>query len=604
MRDPSLIRNFCIIAHIDHGKSTLADRFIEKARVIDQRKMQDQMLDNMDIERERGITIKSQAVALEYEAEDGKTYTLNLVDTPGHVDFSYEVSRAISSCEGAILLIDATQGVEAQTLSNMYMAVEHNLEIIPVINKIDMPSADPDEVRRQIERDLGLDPEGALCVSGRYGTGVDELFEAIVRRIPAPAATAADPLQALIFDSHYDPYRGVVVHLRVFGGSISPGQRIRLMSSGAEYEVEETGQFRITLAKTEGLNSGAVGYIIAGIKTISDVRVGDTVTDAARPCAAPLPGFREVKPVVFSSIYPMDAADYEEFKVAVEKLKLNDASLVYEKDNSLALGFGFRCGFLGLLHLEVVQERLEREYDQAIILTAPSVRYRLKLSTGETVHIDNPADYPDPSRIAEAEEPYIKASIITPLAYIGNLITLCMDKRGIQTSFTHLDEKRVELCFEMPLAEVLFDFYDKLKSTSRGYASFDYDVIGYRPTKLAKLDILINGKPVDAFSQLVYEPGAYERARKVCERLSRNIPRQQFKVPIQGSIGSKVIARETINPVRKDVLAKCYGGDISRKRKLLEKQKEGKKRMKMVGDVELPQEAFLAVLRTDEETER
>ena len=604
MRDPSLIRNFCIIAHIDHGKSTLADRFIEKARVIDQRKMQDQMLDNMDIERERGITIKSQAVALEYEAEDGKTYTLNLVDTPGHVDFSYEVSRAISSCEGAILLIDATQGVEAQTLSNMYMAVEHNLEIIPVINKIDMPSADPDEVRRQIERDLGLDPEGALCVSGRYGTGVDELFEAIVRRIPAPAATAADPLQALIFDSHYDPYRGVVVHLRVFGGSINPGQRIRLMSSGAEYEVEETGQFRITLAKTEGLNSGAVGYIIAGIKTISDVRVGDTVTDAARPCAAPLPGFREVKPVVFSSIYPMDAADYEEFKVAVEKLKLNDASLVYEKDNSLALGFGFRCGFLGLLHLEVVQERLEREYDQAIILTAPSVRYRLKLSTGETVHIDNPADYPDPSRIAEAEEPYIKASIITPLAYIGNLITLCMDKRGIQTSFTHLDEKRVELCFEMPLAEVLFDFYDKLKSTSRGYASFDYDVIGYRPTKLAKLDILINGKPVDAFSQLVYEPGAYERARKVCERLSRNIPRQQFKVPIQGSIGSKVIARETINPVRKDVLAKCYGGDISRKRKLLEKQKEGKKRMKMVGDVELPQEAFLAVLRTDEEAER
>ncbi|HOX31938.1 MAG TPA: translation elongation factor 4 [Spirochaetales bacterium] len=604
MRDPSLIRNFCIIAHIDHGKSTLADRFIEKARVIDQRKMQDQMLDNMDIERERGITIKSQAVALEYEAEDGKTYTLNLVDTPGHVDFSYEVSRAISSCEGAILLIDATQGVEAQTLSNMYMAVEHNLEIIPVINKIDMPSADPDEVRRQIERDLGLDPEGALCVSGRYGTGVDELFEAIVRRIPAPKAKATDDLQALIFDSHYDPYRGVVVHLRVFGGSISPGQRIRLMSSGAEYEVEETGQFRITLAKTEGLNSGAVGYIIAGIKTISDVRVGDTVTDAARPCAAPLPGFREVKPVVFSSIYPMDAADYEEFKVAVEKLKLNDASLVYEKDNSLALGFGFRCGFLGLLHLEVVQERLEREYDQAIILTAPSVRYRLKLSTGETVHIDNPADYPDPSRIAEAEEPYIKASIITPLAYIGNLITLCMDKRGIQTSFTHLDEKRVELCFEMPLAEVLFDFYDKLKSTSRGYASFDYDVIGYRPTKLAKLDILINGKPVDAFSQLVYEPGAYERARKVCERLSRNIPRQQFKVPIQGSIGSKVIARETINPVRKDVLAKCYGGDISRKRKLLEKQKEGKKRMKMVGDVELPQEAFLAVLRTDEEAER
>jgi GTP-binding protein LepA len=601
MRDPSLIRNFCIIAHIDHGKSTLADRFIEKARVIDARKMQNQMLDNMDIERERGITIKSQAVALEYEAKDGKTYTLNLVDTPGHVDFSYEVSRAISSCEGALLLIDATQGVEAQTLSNMYMALEHDLEIIPVINKIDMPAADPEEIKRQIEKDLGLDPAGALLVSGRFGTGVDELFEAIVQRIPAPRETSADLLQALIFDSHYDPYRGVVVHIRVFGGSIVPGQRIRLMNNDSEYVVEEVGQFRITLAKTDGLPAGSVGYFIANIKTVSDVRVGDTVTDAEHPCAEALPGFKEVKPVVFSSIYPMDAADYDEFKVAIEKLKLNDASLIYEKDNSLALGFGFRCGFLGLLHLEVVQERLEREYDQAIILTAPSVRYKLQMNSGEELFIDNPADYPDPSRIDSAEEPYIKAQIITPLAYIGNLITLCMGKRGTQTSFTHLDEKRVELCFEMPLAEVLFDFYDKLKSTSRGYASFDYDVIGYRPTKLAKLDILINGKPVDAFSQLVYEPTSYERAKKVCERLSRAIPRQQFKVPIQGSIGSKVIARETINPLRKDVLAKCYGGDISRKHKLLEKQKEGKKRMKMVGDVELPQEAFLAVLRTDED---
>ncbi len=603
-RDPSSIRNFCIIAHIDHGKSTLADRFIEKAKVVDARKMQDQILDSMDLERERGITIKSQAVALEYEAKDGKTYTLNLVDTPGHVDFAYEVSRAISSCEGALLLIDATQGVEAQTLSNMYLALEHDLEIIPVINKIDMPAADPEEIKRQIGHDLGLDPDGALLVSGRYGTGVDELLEAIVSRVPPPKGKAEDPLQALIFDSHYDPYRGVIVHLRVFGGRIEPGRKIRLMNSGADYEVEETGQFRITLAKTEGLGPGSVGYIIAGIKTISDVRVGDTVTDAAAPCSSPLPGFREVKPVVFSSIYPMDAADYEEFKVAVEKLKLNDASLVYEKDNSLALGFGFRCGFLGLLHLEVVQERLEREYDQAIVLTAPSVRYKLLMQSGETEYIDNPADYPDPAKIESAEEPYIKAQVITPVPYIGNLITLCMDKRGVQTSFTHLDEKRVELCFEMPLAEVLFEFYDKLKSTSRGYASFDYEVIGYRPTKLAKLDILINGKPVDAFSQLVFEPGAYERARKVCERLSRNIPRQQFKVPIQGSIGSKVIARETINPLRKDVLAKCYGGDITRKRKLLEKQKEGKKRMKMVGDVELPQEAFLAVLRTDEDEEK
>ena len=514
MRDPSLIRNFCIIAHIDHGKSTLADRFIEKARVIDARKMQDQMLDNMDIERERGITIKSQAVALDYLAADGKTYTLNLVDTPGHVDFSYEVSRAISSCEGAILLIDATQGVEAQTLSNMYMALEHDLEIIPVINKIDMPAADPDEVRRQIEHDLGLDPDGALLVSGRYGTGVDELFEAIVARIPPPKEKASDILHALIFDSHYDPYRGVIVHLRVFGGSIVPGQRIKLMYNGSEYVVEETGQFRIVLSKTEGLSSGEVGYIIAGIKTVSDVRVGDTITDAANPAESPLPGFKEVKPVVFSSIYPMDAADYNELKEGIEKLKLNDASLVYDKDNSLALGFGFRCGFLGLLHLEVVQERLEREYDQSIIMTAPSVRYKLKLNSGDTVFIDNPSEYPDPSRIESAEEPYIKAQIITPVAYIGNLITLCIDKRGTQTSFTHLDEKRVELVFEMPLADVLFDFYDKLKSTSRGYASFDYEVIGYRPTKLAKLDILINDKPVDALSQLVYEPSGYDRARK------------------------------------------------------------------------------------------
>ena len=601
MRDPALIRNFCIIAHIDHGKSTLADRFIEKARVIDERKMQNQMLDNLDIERERGITIKSQAVALDYTAKDGKVYTLNLVDTPGHVDFSYEVSRAISSCEGAILLIDATQGVEAQTLSNMYMALEHDLEIIPVINKIDMPSADPEEVKRQIEHDLGLDPDDAMLVSGRYGTGVDELLEKIVEKIPSPRGRDTDPLQALIFDSHYDPYRGVIVHLRVVGGSIRAGQRIKLMYNGAEYPVEETGKFRITLSKTEELAAGEVGYIIAGIKTVSDVRVGDTVTDAEKPAAAPLAGFREVKPVVFSSIYPMDAADYEELKIALEKLKLNDASLIYEKDNSVALGFGFRCGFLGLLHLEVVQERLEREYDQSIILTAPSVRYLLHPTNGEDYYIDSPADYPDPSRIEGAEEPWIRAQIITPVAYIGNLITLCIDKRGIQSGFTHLDEKRVELIFEMPLSEVLFDFYDKLKSTSRGYASFDYDIIGYRKTELAKLDILINGKPVDAFSQLVFEPGAYERARKVCERLQGAIPRQQFKVPIQGAIGSKIIARETINPLRKDVLAKCYGGDITRKRKLLEKQKEGKKRMKMVGDVELPQEAFLAVLREGED---
>ncbi len=601
MHDPELIRNFCIIAHIDHGKSTLADRFIEKAHIIDERKMQNQMLDNMDIERERGITIKSQAVCLPYTAKDGKTYILNLVDTPGHVDFSYEVSRAISSCEGAILVVDATQGVEAQTLSNMYMALEHDLEIVPVINKIDMPAADVEGVRSQIDKDLGLDGDSALLVSAKMGIGIDELFEAIVERVPPPKDQRKEPLQALIFDSHYDAYRGAVVHLRVVSGSMRKGQKIRFMANGAVHEVEDVGLFKIVPTGCEVLSAGEVGYCIAGIKTVQDVKVGDTITDDENPCASALPGFREAKPVVFSSIYPMDSADYDELRDAIEKLTLNDASLAYEKDNSLALGFGFRCGFLGLLHLEVVQERLEREFDQSIIMTAPSVRYRLTYQNGQVEYIDNPSEYPDPSRLEMAEEPYIKAQIITPVPYIGNLITLCVGKRGEQTSFIHLDEKRVELIFEMPLAEVLFDFYDKLKSTSRGYASFDYEVIGYRPTELSKLDFLINGDPVDALSMLVYRPGAYERARKVCERLQKNISRQQFKVAIQGAIGGQIIARETVNPVRKDVLAKCYGGDISRKRKLLEKQKEGKKRMKMVGNVELGQDAFLAVLRTDDE---
>lgn len=601
MYDPSLIRNFCIIAHIDHGKSTLADRFIEKARIIDERKLQNQMLDNMDIERERGITIKSQAVSLPYQSKDGNIYTLNLVDTPGHVDFSYEVSRAISSCEGALLIVDATQGVEAQTLSNMYMALEHDLEIIPVINKIDMPAADIPETRRQIDKELGLDGDSALEVSGKMGIGIEELLEAIVERIPAPKGNAQEPTQAIIFDSHYDPYRGVIAHVRVMHGSIQPGQKIRFMYCSAAYVVEETGRFKMQLIKCDSLSAGEVGYIVAGIKTISDVRVGDTITDDAKPCVSPLPGFKEVKPVVFSSIYPMDSADYDELKESLEKLKLNDASLIYEKDNSLALGFGFRCGFLGLLHLEVVQERLEREHDQAIIMTAPSVRYKLKLMNGDTVFIDNPSEYPDPSRIDSAEEPYIKAQVITPVGYIGNLISLCIGKRGVQQSFTHLDEKRVELVFEMPLAEVLFDFYDKLKSTSRGYASFDYEVIGYKGTDLAKLDFMVNGEIVDALSMMVFKPTAYERARKVCERLQSTIARQQFKIAIQGAIGSMVIARETVNPVRKDVLAKCYGGDISRKRKLLEKQKEGKKRMKMVGNVELSQDSFLAVLRTSDE---
>ncbi|TCW62399.1 translation elongation factor 4 [Treponema sp. J25] len=601
MNDISRIRNFCIIAHIDHGKSTLADRLIQKARIVDERNFQNQILDNMDIERERGITIKSQAVTIPYTALDGKEYILNFVDTPGHVDFTYEVSRAISSCEGALLVIDATQGVQAQTLSNMYLALEHNLEIVPVINKIDMPAADIENTKLQIDHDLGLDSRDALLVSAKQGIGIDELFEAIVHRIPAPKGAAENPLRALIFDCHYDPYRGVVVHIRLFDGELRRGMKIRLMSSGAEYEVENLGIFKIVLEERDMLSAGEVGYVIAGIKTVSDVRVGDTITNAERPCAEPLPGFKEVKPVVFSSIYPVDSNDYEELKDSLEKLKLNDASLVFEKDSSVALGFGFRCGFLGLLHLEVVQERLEREFGQSIIFTAPSVRYKIHLKNGQELYIDNPSEYPDEAQIEATEEPYIRASIITPSTYLGAIMTLCTEKRGIQTNMTYLDEKRVELIYEMPLAEVLFDFYDKLKSISRGYASFDYDIIGYKPTELVKLDILINGKAVDALSQLVFKGNAYERARTVCERLRDEIPRHQFKIPIQGAIGSQIIARETVNAYRKDVLAKCYGGDITRKRKLLEKQKEGKKRMKMVGEVELPQSAFLSVLKSKEE---
>ena len=601
MIDRERIRNFCIIAHIDHGKSTLADRLIQKAKIIDDRDFKNQILDNMDIERERGITIKSQAVTIPYRAADGIDYQLNFVDTPGHVDFTYEVSRAINSCEGALLLVDATQGVQAQTLSNMYLALEHNLEIVPVINKIDMAAADINGAKHQIDHDLGLDSDEALLVSAKIGTGIDDLFEAIVKRIPAPKGLASDPLRALIFDCHYDPYRGVVVHLRVFDGTLRKGMKLRFMSNDSQYEVETVGIFKIALVEQNELSAGEVGYIIAGIKTVSDVRVGDTITDADRPCAEALPGFREIKPVVFSSIYPVDTNDYDELKTSLEKLKLNDASLVYEKDSSVALGFGFRCGFLGLLHLEVVQERLEREFDQSIIFTAPSVKYRVLLRTGEWIYVDNPMEYPDEGKIEDAEEPYIRAAVITPTTYLGSIMTLCLEKRGVQTSMTYLDEKRVEIVYDMPLSEVLFDFYDRLKSISRGYASFDYDVTGYKKTELAKLDILLNGKSVDALSQLVFRGNAYERARQVCERLREEITRQQFKIAIQGAIGSQVIARETVNPVRKDVLAKCYGGDITRKRKLLEKQKEGKKRMKMVGDVELPQSAFLAVLKSKEE---
>ena len=593
-------RNFCITAHIDHGKSTLADRLIQKAKIIEDRQMKNQILDNMDIERERGITIKSQAVTIPYKAKDGHDYELNFVDTPGHVDFSYEVSRAIASCEGALLLIDATQGVESQTVSNMYMALEHNLSIVPVINKIDLPSADIPGVKQQIEHDLGLDSNDVQLVSAKTGEGIDNLLEAIVTKFPAPTGDANAPLQALIFDCHYDEYRGVIVHIRVKEGRVKEGDVIRLMSSNTEYKVEQAGIFKIQYERVGTLEAGDVGYIIAGIKTVSDVRVGDTITTLANPATKALDGFKEVKPVVFSSIYPIDSNDYEELKDSMEKLKLNDASLVYEKDNSLALGNGFRCGFLGLLHLEIIQERLERDFNQVVIFTAPSVRYKVKTPGRDEIFVDNPADFPE-GKIESSQEPYIRASIITPAEYLGSIMELCRVKRGLQKNMNYLDTKRVELTYEMPLAEVLFDFYDKLKSYSRGYASFDYEVIDYRPSDLVKIDILINGKPVDALAQLCFRAGAVERAKQVCERLKGEIARHQFKIAIQGAIGSQIIARETVNPVRKDVLAKCYGGDVTRKRKLLEKQKAGKKRMLMAGDVELPQSAFLAVLKEKED---
>ena len=600
--DTSHKRNFCIIAHIDHGKSTLADRFIERARLVQTRgPVETQILDNMDIEKERGITIKSQAVTVPYTAADGEVYELNLVDTPGHVDFTYEVSRAISSCEGALLLIDATQGVEAQTLANLYLAMEHNLEIIPVINKIDLPSADIDSCLHQIDHDLGLDPDMAVMVSAKTGEGVDKLYEAIVQYIPCPSGNDEDKLRALIFDSHYDPYRGVIVHARIFSGKVKCGDEILFMHSSASYKVEDLGLFQINLISKPELGAGDVGYFIAGIKNISDIRVGDTVTLKANPAPQPLPGFREVKPVVFSSIYPVDSNDYEELQDAIERLKLNDASLMYEKDSSAALGFGFRCGFLGMLHLEVIQERIEREFDLSIVFTSPSVRYTVHMKDGETIYIDNPLEYPDPMRVDWAEEPYIQANIITPTEYVGPIITLCLEKRGSQTQMNYLDTKRVELIYEMPLSEVLFDFYDRLKSISRGYASFDYNVIENRRTDLVRMEILVNGDPVDALSCLVYRGNAQTRGRQIVERLQGEIPRQQFKIAIQAAIGGQIIARETVNAYRKDVTAKCYGGDISRKRKLLEKQKEGKKRMKMVGNVEIPQSAFLAVLKTEED---
>ncbi len=600
--DYSLTRNFCIIAHIDHGKSTLADRFIEKAKLGNTRgPAQEQVLDNMDIERERGITIKSQAVTIPYTAKDGKTYTLNLVDTPGHVDFSYEVSRAISSCEGALLLVDASQGVEAQTLANLYLAMEHNLEVIPVINKVDLPSANIPMCLEMINHDLGLDPDLCVQVSAKTGLGVDQLFEQIVEFIPPPSGVDEDPLKAVIFDSHYDSYRGVIVHCRVFDGCLKKGDTIRFMHGGADFEVEEVGIFQLGFIKTGTLHAGDVGYFVAGIKKIGDIRVGDTVTKLSNLAKEPLSGFKDVQPVVFSSIYPVDANDYEELLNAIERLKLNDASLVYEKDSSAALGFGFRCGFLGLLHLEVIQERIEREFDLSIVFTSPSVEYKVHLKkNNEIVEIDNPLEYPDQMLVEYSEEPYIRANVITPAEYIGPIMNLAMEKRGVQTNMSYLDSKRVELQYEMPLAEVLFEFYDRLKSISRGYASFDYEVIGYRRTDLVRLDILVNGDQVDALSQLVFRGNAVSRGKVVCQRLKNEIHKQQYKIAIQAAIGGQIVSRETITAYRKDVTAKCYGGDISRKRKLLEKQKEGKKRMKMVGSVEIPQEAFLAVLKSDD----
>jgi len=595
------IRNFSIIAHIDHGKSTLSDRLIQKAGIVSDRDFKDQILDTMEIERERGITIKSQTVCIPYKAVDGQTYHLNLIDTPGHVDFTYEVSRALASCEGALLLIDASQGVEAQTLANLYLAMEHNLEIIPVINKIDLPSADIERVKAQSEEDLGLDPETAILASAKAGLGIEDVLEAVVQKLPPPAGDAKAPLKALIFDSHYDAFRGTVVHFRVFEGTVKPGDIISFMSNRAFYKVEEVGVFQLQRIPRKQLTAGEVGYMIAGIKTVSDTRCGDTVTHKSRPCDAAMPGFREAKPVVFSSIYPVASDGYEELAVAIEKLKLNDSALVYEKDSSAALGFGFRCGFLGLLHLEVVQERLEREYDLSLILTAPSVRYQLVMNDGSRMVIDNPALYPDPTTIDHALEPFIKATIIVPDRYMGVVMKLCLERRGINRNYQYLTSNRLEMAFELPLAEVIYDFYDKLKSVTQGYGSFDYELIDYRETDLVKLDILINGDRVDALSQLIHKDRAVERGRSACEKLKVEIPRQMFKIAIQGAIGAKIVSRSTISPFRKDVTAKCYGGDITRKRKLLEKQKQGKKRMKMVGQVMIPQSAFLSVLKTDQD---
>ncbi len=602
MIDQKNIRNFSIIAHIDHGKSTLADRLLEHTGSVNTRDMTAQILDNMDLEKERGITIKARAVKLEYQAKDGQNYILNLIDTPGHVDFNYEVSRSLAACEGAVLIVDATQGIEAQTLGNTYLAIDHNLEIVPVINKMDLPSADADRAIEEIEEIIGLPAEDAPRISAKMGTNIDDVLEHIVSDVPSPTGDPEAPLQALIFDSIYDSYRGVIVYVRIMEGKIRAGQRMKLMSTGAEFDVVEVGYMRATsLEKTEELTAGEVGYITASIKTVRDTQVGDTVTIADRPAAAPLPGYKKVNPMVYCGIYPADGAHYSDLRDAMEKLQLNDAALSYEPETSAALGFGFRCGFLGLLHMEIIQERLEREYNLDIITTAPSVIYKFKLTSGETVYIDNPTNYPSPTSIEYAEEPMVSAHIFSPTEHVGAVMDLCQERRGTFIDMTYLDQGRTNIHYEMPLNEIIYDFFDCLKSRTHGYASLDYEFTDYKRSNLVKLDILLNGDVIDALSFILHADRAYPKARKMVENLKENIPRQLFEIPVQAAIGGKVIARETVKAVRKDVLAKCYGGDITRKKKLLEKQKEGKKRMRTFGTVSVPSEAFMAVLKLDED---
>lgn len=594
------IRNFSIIAHIDHGKSTLADRILEYTGALTSREMQEQVLDQMELERERGITIKLQAVRLTYKADDGEEYILNLIDTPGHVDFTYEVSRSLAACEGALLVVDAAQGIEAQTLANVYLALDNNLEILPVLNKIDLPSADPERVKQEIEDVIGLDTSETVHASAKAGIGIKEILEQVVRSVPAPQGNPDNPLKALIFDSHYDPYKGVIVYVRVVDGSIRAGSKIKMMATDKTFEVIEVGAFMPRMNIVDELNIGDVGFIVAGIKHVGDTRVGDTVTDAKNPTLEPMPGYRKINPMVYCGLYPIETSEYNDLREALEKLQLNDASLSFEPETSSALGFGFRCGFLGLLHMDVIQERIEREFNIPLITTAPSVIYRIKLTNGETIQIDNPSNYPEIGRIEHVEEPYVKAGIIVPNDYVGTVMELCQTKRGEYVNMEYLDTTRVTITYQIPLSEIVYDFFDQLKSSTKGYASFDYEISGYRQSNLVKMDILLNGEQVDALSFIVHRDRAYHRGRIICEKLRELIPRQMFEVPIQASVGTKVVARETVKAMRKNVLAKCYGGDISRKRKLLEKQKEGKKRMKQVGNVEVPQEAFMAVLKIDE----